>query len=616
MSVCSNDSVEDTLIFPGICVSLMLYLSYKVYSHFLLLLVCLYQIALYDVRSSRPLYIQEHKHGLPIHTARFHAGSGMILSADERLIKVWRYKTSATADDMMTNLNTTGGSSDVASDSLFSGSDGTNAASAMAASSAIGSVKVNIEGSGKLAHFIVAGDEADSSGDKSGVILCATADQPKMQSFYVPALGIAPKWCSFLENITEELQERDLERNHGSSAAAAADDSQETIYENYKFVSRDDLDRLGIAHLVGTPLLRGYMHGFFMDINLYNRVKAVASPFEYEAYQKSKVKERLEAKRSSRISPRGVSTNESKKKIKTAVNPDLAERLQGKAQAASATKGGKAASQMLADSRFGNLFTNKDYQIDEEDENFKLRNPSGVAAARRRDVDSDDDDDSDDDTGNAAPARSRMGQNRDGGHVDDDEGEGDHDGQDVSSAGGEESDSSDDDGFRGGKVRGEAYESLKSTENVSATRRSVHTEASQSDKKQKKKRVVMYEADDLDDDAALGGVYDDDEDEKQSRRRRRMEELNMPISKRFAAERAKEEREGPILKVVNSKPGSGGVGSKEVAYVPLDARKKRKQEQKSKGPDKKRDDNGRNRRGVTDLRLRKPSGLFHYKSPK
>jgi hypothetical protein len=524
----------------------------------------------------------------------------MILSADERLIKVWRYKTSAAADDMMMKMKATGGYDD-----SFLGDDGlgASATTAAAANATIGSVKVNIEGTGKLAHFIVAGDESDSSGDRSGVILCATADQPKMQSFYVPALGIAPKWCSFLENITEELHERDLERNTGSTAATV-DDGQETIYENYKFVSRDDLDRLGIAHLVGTPLLRGYMHGFFMDINLYNRVKAVANPFEYEAYQKSKIKERLEAKRSSRISPRGAASNDNKKK--TAVNPDLAERLQGKAQAASGTKGGKAASQMLADSRFGKLFDNPDYTIDEQDESFKLRNPSGVAVARRRDVDSDDDDDSDD-ADDDEPAR-KMRQGIDVVHDDDDD-----DVQNYSEEG-EESDSSDDDGIRGGKVRGEAYETMKATKSVKADRHSASADASQSDKKKKKKKVVMYEADDLDDDAALGGVYDDDDDEKQSRRRRRMEELNMPISKRFAAEKAKEEREGPIMRVI-SKPGSGGVGSKEVSYVPLDVRKKlEQQEQKSKGPGKNSFD--RNRRGVKDLGLRKPSGRFHPKPSK
>ena len=50
-------------------------------------------VALYDVRSSKPLYVMEHKAGTAIHTARFHE-SGCILSGDENLVKIWRYKGS------------------------------------------------------------------------------------------------------------------------------------------------------------------------------------------------------------------------------------------------------------------------------------------------------------------------------------------------------------------------------------------------------------------------------------------------------------------------------------------------------------------------------------------
>jgi hypothetical protein len=35
----------------------------------------------------------------------------------------------------------------------------------------LGAVKVNVEGTGKLSNFIVAGDENDPNGDRSGVIL-------------------------------------------------------------------------------------------------------------------------------------------------------------------------------------------------------------------------------------------------------------------------------------------------------------------------------------------------------------------------------------------------------------------------------------------------------------
>lgn len=369
----------------------------------------------YDVRSSRPLFVQEHKNGTAIVAMKFHA-SGNILSMDEKLVKVWRYKTS---HDLTSSYDDAGG-----------GLDGMNTGN----SDATGAVIVNVEGTGKLTDFIMAGDEVDTDGYKSGVLLCA-CDQPKIESYYIPKVGLAPRWCSFLENITEELEETDLNRKGGADASDLVRDGNETIYENYKFVSRDDVEELGISNLIGTPMLRGYMHGFFMDINLYNRVKAVANPFAYEDYRKKKLKEKLEAKRSSRIAPKRDPN--SKKKSKTAVNPDLADRLQEKAE--SDTKAGKVASNLLGDDRFKSLFTDSDFAINENDEDFKLRNPSGVAASKRQKDDFDNDLDSDgeasvdedetDKAVNAAPG-SMSG----------------------SGEGSDEDSDSDDDGFRGGKV--------------------------------------------------------------------------------------------------------------------------------------------------------------------
>lgn len=369
-------------------------------------------VALYDIRSSKPLHIKEHKHGMPIHTLQFHPGSGCILSGDERLVKVWKYRSTG---DL---VNTT---------SRFESNSDTS----------LGSIVANVEGTGKFSNFIMAGDEKDPNGNQSGLLLCTT-DQPKLECYYIPKVGLAPKWCSFLENITEELEERDLK---GSGADdLLVKDGQETVFENYKFVSRDDLEKLGISDLVGTPMLRGYMHGFFMAMDLYNRVKAVANPFEYEEYRKKKLKERLEAKRSSRIAPKH------KPNKTTSVNPELAERLHGKGET---TKSGKLAHQILEDDRFGNLFTNPDYQIDEDDINFKLRNPSGVAASKRKsrdDMDSDQDD-SDDEAAEEADGSSV--------NEDDEAITGFHrvDSEEESSENESyNSDDSDDDGIRGGKV--------------------------------------------------------------------------------------------------------------------------------------------------------------------
>jgi ribosome biogenesis protein ENP2 len=119
----------------------------------------------------------------------------------------------------------------------------------------------------------------------SGLVL-AGADCGRIQAWYVPSLGPAPRWCSFLESLTEELEE-------------AADPA---VYDDYRFVTRPGLEELGLAHLVGTPAARAYMHGFFVDNRLYAKARAIADPLAYEAYRARKVEERLEAERASRIS--------------------------------------------------------------------------------------------------------------------------------------------------------------------------------------------------------------------------------------------------------------------------------------------------------------------------
>lgn len=40
----------------------------------------------------------------------------------------------------------------------------------------------------------------------SGLLMMA-CDAPRMQAYFVPALGPSPGWCSFLEGLTEELEE-------------------------------------------------------------------------------------------------------------------------------------------------------------------------------------------------------------------------------------------------------------------------------------------------------------------------------------------------------------------------------------------------------------------------
>jgi len=354
-------------------------------------------VPLYDMRSSQPLHIKEHQNGMPIHTVDFHKGSNCVLSSDCKLIKLWR----------------------------------------MAGHYEVGTIAANIESTvADFTHVMTAGDQLDPSGSNSGLILCATSD-PRMQAFYCPAIGTAPRWCSFLENITEELEEENLQQTNQTMTGGTS--KIESVYDDYKFVTLDEVEKLGITNLIGTKLLRGYMHGFFMDLGLYAKVRAVANPFEYDEYRKKKIKEKIDEKQASRIAPK-------KRKKSVTVNADLASRLEAKAS--KGDKAGKTAKAMLEDSRFASLFENPDFYVDEQEEAFKLRNASGVSTKgmmeAKQDNDMDSDRDDNDDIGMASTKR--VTDLSDTIIADETKSDGTNDSYDS------QSESEDDDGFAGGKV--------------------------------------------------------------------------------------------------------------------------------------------------------------------
>ena len=68
-----------------------------------------------------------------------------------------------------------------------------------------------------------------------------------------------------------------------------------------RFVTKAELAKLGIGHLVGTPLLRAYMHGFFLHNRLWKKARAIAEPFLYDSYRQQRVTAKVEAERKSRI---------------------------------------------------------------------------------------------------------------------------------------------------------------------------------------------------------------------------------------------------------------------------------------------------------------------------
>lgn len=253
-------------------------------------------VRVYDIRSKKPICERDHYNGLPIQSVQFHSRSQMqkemVVSCDKKGVKFWWYNTPR--GDLFTCL----------------------------------------EGDAPILCTEMWPD--------SGLMFTAM-EQPRVGAFFIPSLGIAPKWCSFLDSITEELEE-----NPSTS-----------VFDDFQFVTKEQLTSMNAAHLIGSNMLQAYMHGFFMDIRLYKKLKQVSEPFAYEEFRKKKIAEKLEAKR-------GMRTKE-KKKLGT--NVQLKELLQAKAKDVKKTSGkkkkaGEVAQNIISDDRFKKLFDNPDYQIE------------------------------------------------------------------------------------------------------------------------------------------------------------------------------------------------------------------------------------------------------------
>ncbi|KAF7804019.1 nucleolar protein 10 [Senna tora] len=273
------------------------------------------KVLIYDLRSSNPVQIKDHMYGSAILDIKWHRTLNYdrpkLITSDNHVVRIWDPETG----EGMTSIEPTGGTiNDVCT---FSG---------------------------------------------SGLIFLAL-DCSQIPSYFIPALGPAPKWCSSLENFTEEL---DMS-------------GQTTIYDYYKFLTKEELERLNLTNLIGTNLLRAYMHGFFINYSLYKKAKTLADPFEYEAYIEQQKQEKLEAERASRITIR--------RKLPK-VNRALAARLleseevendkkdAGDDETAKVSKKKKGLRmEDLKDDRFAAIFKSKDYEINVDSQEYLALHP-------------------------------------------------------------------------------------------------------------------------------------------------------------------------------------------------------------------------------------------------
>lgn len=284
-------------------------------------------VLLYDLRSSRPAVVKDHRYGLPVLKVDFHPASRNVVSTDAKSVRIWDQHS--------------------------------------------GAAYTTIESAASL-H--------DSTLWPGTGLVMATGEQQRVQVWYIPALGAAPRWCSFLDSLTEELEER----------------SETSVYEDYQFVTPQQLGEWGADHLIGSSVLRAYMHGYFIHAKLYNKLKqahtdtlpslpAAPTPAALQRLR-DKTGDRILQRRTGSVKVNAeyadalMATAAVKRRMREAKQQEGegegGEQDEEEAAAAVEGRAREVAANPLGDARFARLFSAEEYKIDVDSEEYKRLHPS------------------------------------------------------------------------------------------------------------------------------------------------------------------------------------------------------------------------------------------------
>ncbi|KAI4977493.1 hypothetical protein ZWY2020_059630 [Hordeum vulgare] len=196
----------------------------------------------------------------------------------------------------------------------------------------------------------------------SGLMLLAL-DNSQIPDHFIPALGPAPKWCSHLDNLTEEMEEK----------------QENTLYDDYKFLTEEEMERLGLSEYKNSDAVRAHLHGYVIHYDLYKKQRAKLHIADYETIQKEMKAKKIAALRTSRITQ--------VVKIPKA-NRQLLEKIQTEEEELDAGVENVSKSiirkkkiklemykSLLTDPRFEEMFNNKDYEIDENSREYEALHP-------------------------------------------------------------------------------------------------------------------------------------------------------------------------------------------------------------------------------------------------
>lgn len=103
------------------------------------------------------------------------------------------------------------------------------------------------------------------------------------------------------------------------------------------------------------------MHGFFVDIRLYNKAMSVVEPFAFDKFRKDKIRQKIEEARPNRLQ---IKSNLPK------VNQEMALKVMDQKDSKK-----KKGSNLLEDNRFAAMFENPEFEIDKNADEYKMLTP-------------------------------------------------------------------------------------------------------------------------------------------------------------------------------------------------------------------------------------------------
>ncbi|CAA9986255.1 conserved Plasmodium protein, unknown function [Plasmodium knowlesi strain H] len=325
-------------------------------------------VKMYDIRHSRPLLVKDHCNDLAIKKIEFvnigksgggstvSVGGGNGMFSNDRFLRSGDYGPSVSGGSSSNEYVT---SADANCIKIYSERDPNLLTfHVMNRQSESGKSK---GGSKKTNAFKLLGNDTISINSftfyKNSGLCFIPCDSTNVSLYFIPYIGIAPKWCNFLDNITEELEERekyDNNRNDGDTQYATSND----LFDDYVFVSNEQVERMNISHLRGTPNLISYLHGYYMPSKLYTDIKSVFEADNLNQVKKAIVQRRLEKKQQMRIPDRSVMVNRDYvDKLLTRVNKKVDKKQKAIVEA----------QELLQDERFSKLFYDPEYMVETVD---------------------------------------------------------------------------------------------------------------------------------------------------------------------------------------------------------------------------------------------------------